>query len=183
MEEKEETDALERLARMVILTPDQIMAEGLNVAGFELVRQRRSGKITNIARFKAFYGCSPDETAIIWEELQITSDEEARIDVKSEGDLHFLLMTLHFLFVYPTKHRAEGLFDVAINTFYKWTWLYIGKLAALSTAKIVWPEEWKAENLVNVPKYLLSVDGVHCRKFEPAHPTLPKNKKVLFLVD
>jgi hypothetical protein len=178
MEQKEEIEALERLAGMVILTPDQIMAEGLIVAGFELVRQRRAGKITNIARFKAFFGCSPADTAIIWEELQTTDHEEARIDVSSEGDVHFLLMALHFLFVYPTKHRAEGLFQVAINTFYKWTWLYIGKLAALSATKIIWPEEWMGVNLANVPKYLLTVDGVHCRKFEPAHLTLPKNKKV-----
>jgi hypothetical protein len=178
MEEKEEIEALERLAGMVILTPDQIMAEGLNVAGFEIVRQRRAGKITNIARFKAFFGCSPADTAIIWEELQTTGHEEARIDVSGEGDLHFLLMALHFLFVYPTKHRAERLFEVAIKTFYKWTWLYVGKLAALSATKIVWPQEWIGPNLVNVPMYLLSVDGVHCRKFEPAHPTLPKNKKV-----
>jgi hypothetical protein len=127
-----EIDSMEGL---VILTPDQIMEEGLRIAGFDNDRQRLAGVITNIARFKAFYGASPSDVAILWENLQTTEIEEALLD-DNEKDLHFLLMALHFLFVYPTKHRAEGLFGVAIKTFYKWTWLYVNKLAALAASKV-----------------------------------------------
>jgi hypothetical protein len=60
---------------------------------------------------------------------------------------------------------------------------YLSELSILTLPstflpQIVWPEEWTVANGNNVPRFLLSVDGLHCRKFEPAHPTLPKNKKV-----
>jgi hypothetical protein len=169
-------DDLAAMADLQIFSPDEIMQEGLRVAGFRQQRIANAGIITNIARFKAFYGSSPAETAILWEELQTTKIDNARLQ-KNEKDIHYLLMALHFLFTYPTKHRAEGMFDVAIKTFYKWTWLFVDKMAALSASKIVWPEEWTEGNINNLPKFLVSVDGLHMRKFEPAHPTLPKNRK------
>jgi hypothetical protein len=128
-------DEIDSMDGLVIMTPDQIMAEGLRIAGFDNGRQNRAGLSTNIARFKAFYGGSPSDVAILWEDLQTTEIEEALLD-DNEKDIHFLLMALHFLFVYPTKHRAEGLFEVAIKTFYKWTWLFVKKLAALSSSKV-----------------------------------------------
>jgi hypothetical protein len=174
---EDSSEDIELLANLVIYTPDEILWEGLQVAGFDRSRLRMAGIITNIARFKAFYGASPSDVAIVWEELQTTDVEEALLS-NEDKDIHFLLMALHFLFVYPTKHRAEGLFGVAVKTFYKWTWKFIDKLAALSRVKVVWPEEWSENSGVRLPKFLVSVDGVHCRNFESEHPTLPKNRKV-----
>jgi hypothetical protein len=42
--------------------------------------------------------------------------------------------------------------------------------------QIVWPEEWNDPD-GDVPIFLVSVDGVHCRLNEPKHPTQMKNKK------
>ena len=128
-------DEIARLAGLDILTPDQILTEGLKVAGFDLKRQQRASIITNIARFKAFFGASPADTANMWEELQTTDIEDALMH-KNEKDLYYLLMAFHFLFCYPTKYEAEGLFKVSVRTFYKWAWLFIGKLAALSGSKV-----------------------------------------------
>jgi hypothetical protein len=41
--------------------------------------------------------------------------------------------------------------------------------------QIVWPEEWDDPD-DDVPIFLISVDGVHCRLNEPKHPTKMKNK-------
>jgi hypothetical protein len=44
-----------------------------------------------------------------------------------------------------------------------------------SHVQIVWPEEWDDPD-DDVPIFLVSVDGVHCRFNEPKHPTKMKNK-------
>mmetsp|Transcript_8881 Transcript_8881/g.11820 ORF Transcript_8881/g.11820 Transcript_8881/m.11820 type:complete len:238 (+) Transcript_8881:67-780(+) len=168
-------DEIARLAGLEILTPDQIMTESLKLVGFDLKRQQRASIITNIARFKAFFGASPADAANNWEDLQTTDIKDALMH-KKEKDLFYLLMAFHFLFCYPTKYKAEGIFKVSVRTIYKWAWFFIGKLAALSGSKITWPEEWDTD-AEGVPEFLLTVDGVHCRSFEPVHPTLPKNKK------
>ena len=42
--------------------------------------------------------------------------------------------------------------------------------------KIIWPERWTAGNVDDdVPDFLLSVNGVHCRLGEPKHPIHSKN--------
>lgn len=43
--------------------------------------------------------------------------------------------------------------------------------------QITWPENWLPENANNqhVPKFLLTVDGVHCRIDEPTDPNVGKN--------
>ena len=45
--------------------------------------------------------------------------------------------------------------------------------------QIVWPEEWSEEHINddNLPVFLYSVDGVHCRTNEPIHHTKAQDRK------
>jgi hypothetical protein len=50
-----------------------------------------------------------------------------------------------------------------------------------NSAQIVWPSNWtpehaNAQNNNDVPVFLVTVDGVHCRVQEPQHPTKSKDQ-------
>lgn len=46
--------------------------------------------------------------------------------------------------------------------------------------QIVWPDRWTPGHLdfgnEDIPVFLLTVDGVHCRIHEPKHPTKSKDQ-------
>lgn len=51
----------------------------------------------------------------------------------------------------------------------------------LNSSQIVWPTRWMpdhvhAPNNNNIPVFLITVDGVHCRVQEPQHPTKSKDQ-------
>ncbi|GAX28021.1 hypothetical protein FisN_16Lu276 [Fistulifera solaris] len=51
---------------------------------------------------------------------------------------------------------------------------YASKLQAHKKEKIYWPPDWHSNN-TNLPYILFSVDGVHCRIYEPKHELFSKN--------
>jgi hypothetical protein len=61
------------------------------------------------------------------------------------------------------------------KTIRHWCWYYLKKIAALKSQKIVWPEEWSDEDTeLDLPVFLCTVDGTHCRILEPYHPLYVK---------
>jgi len=59
----------------------------------------------------------------------------------------------------------------------KWIWFMLERIQALKEKKVAWPDEWS--NLSDTAEtFVLSVDGVHFKCFEPKHPKYPKNKKM-----
>ena len=82
----------------------------------------------------------------------------------------------HFLWGYPDN--AESLATrFGINEKYargEHLWLWIKKIAALKSKKIVWPKRFDEDNS---EIFIISVDGTDCAIWEPKHGKLPKDKK------
>jgi hypothetical protein len=124
---------------MLVVTPDEILREGLRYAGFLKKCDRKDlwKSATNVRRFKSFYGSDPVVYAQIFEDLQTTEFPEARIDTTKLGiTLDNFLMGIHFLYVYPTRERNAGMFDVGEQTAAKWGWYFSKKVQALKKQKV-----------------------------------------------
>ena len=76
-----------------IPTVDDNLHIGLILAGFQISRQQRVEKGSNIRRFQSFYGSSPLVCAKIWEDLLTTDVDEARI-IPVPGALDKFFMSL-----------------------------------------------------------------------------------------
>jgi DDE superfamily endonuclease len=159
---------------MLILTDDEVLTRGLHLVGFG-DRQARANKETNLERFTAHFGSKPQVCAQIWEDLQTTNIEAARVSGNAKAldkAFDYFMAALHFLTTYPTEKQRSGIFKRCERTSRDWGWTSIQKLSALKEAKIGWPQDWVPEN-PNLPYFLLSVDGTHCSYHEVKHPDLP----------
>jgi hypothetical protein len=183
-----------------VLTVDDMLRIGLDLAGFHISRQEQVQRGTNIRRFQSHYGSSPLVCTTIWEDLLTTDIPEARID-PMPGAIDKFFLSLYFLKVYASEEKLAGCSKMCEKGARKWVWFFLAKVQALKAnkvkrkckcftdfltknsrlkcpmCKIIWPEEWtNAEN--SSPQFLYSVDGVHCRTNEIMHPTLAKNTKL-----
>ena len=89
----------------MIRTSLEMMARGLELAGFDERRQESVRYDENLERFKSYYGSKPIVYAHIWEDLQTTDIAEARIEAKNQKDLDHFFMALCFLTVYKTEKQ------------------------------------------------------------------------------
>lgn len=156
-------------APAVILTAKEIMEEGLVLVNYTLARiYRTKNSKTNKQRFKDHFGCSPSVCARIFEDLQTTDDENARLDDKMIS-IHALLMTLHLMYRYPTEKQAEAIFDLSPKTMRQKVRYYIKKIQALKAEKIQFPD------CSGTDIWILYVDCVDSLLNEPRHPILSKD--------
>lgn len=157
-----------------IYTPDQVLRIGLKMVGVDRHRQHRQSRKTNRGDFTVHYGVDPIVCAQMWEDLQITNIDEARISGKSVDNrnsgcnLKNFLRAYHFLKRYETDRERKCSSGHARETARKWVWFFVLKIGALKGMKIVWPDHWATH-------FIISVDGVHCRYHEEQHPTLSRN--------
>ena len=121
--------------QMLIRTSREMMARGLELAGFDPQRQSVRYR-QNLERFKSFYGSKPIVCAQIWEDLQTTDIEEARIEANNQKDVDYFLMAHHFLTCYPLENQRAGLFQVCETTTRSWCWYYVMKMQALKGLKV-----------------------------------------------
>jgi hypothetical protein len=121
----------------VIYTADEILEKGLKIVGFPLRRQQVN-RMTQIERFVGHFGSKPVVYAEIWEALQTTAIEDARIDDK---DLHikYFFMTLAFLKSYLTESQLSGTYRIDEKTARTWVRFYIKKIQALKPSKVSVP--------------------------------------------
>lgn len=86
------------------------------------------------------------------------------------------LVAHHFLWSYPDN--AESLATrFGINEKYargQHLWLWIKKIAALKSKKIIWPTRFDDDD---GEIFIISVDGTDCAIWEPKHSKLPKDSK------
>lgn len=156
----------------VSATPDEVLKLGLVLVGYGRERQKRVRGETNHSRFRSNYGFAPLVYAQIWNDLQVASDDAARIDATQIGvTLENFLFSLLFLKTYPTEEQLAGRWGYCETIVRKWAWFFLDKIAALRATKIVWPAQWDTI-------FTISVDGVHCRYHEEKHPTLSKDTKL-----
>lgn len=155
-------------------TVDEVMDQGL--AHADKRSQERVKRSTKVDRFKDLYGSSPLVCAQIWDDLQTTDIEAIQVTVRNgegEKELKLFLHALFFLKKYPTENDSSGRFEFSDRTGRDTKWYYVRKLQALQELKITWPGDWTAAG--DIPVFLVSVDGVHCRIYEPQHGEWSKN--------
>jgi len=157
------------------LTASQVLRMGLRFVGQDDHVQARRSESTRKDDSHSFYGTGPDVASIVFSDLQTTAVAAARV-APDELDLHSCVMALHFLKIYPTGDCKSTTFKGNPKTCREWCWWHCQKIRMLKESKIVWPTEWDDTDPDydpdNIPTSLLSVDGVHCRMFEPWHPRL-----------
>lgn len=169
------------VAPLLSLTPDQFLAKGLTLAGYNHDIARTSRAI-NLRRFRENYGSDPIVISLLWHDLQTTDINDAKIEPASAREpmreVEYFLMTMKFLKMYPTEGQIAGLFHCVEHTAREKIKHYMGKIQALTPQVIYWPEEWDDDDEdFDLPVFLCSVDGVHCQIHEPQHPLWSKNPK------
>jgi len=152
-----------------ILTEDEMLMAGLKLIGWEEAQVLRVETKTNHTRFVGAFGALPHILAKIWEVLQTTSIEDAKVDPKKHS-LDDFLCTMHFLYRYPTEIEGHNLWKRSRNTTRKWTWFFVHRIRALKLDLFRWP----ANNFDDMV-WVASVDGTHFRIEEPSHPDVPKD--------
>lgn len=129
--------------------------------------------------FRKHFGSTPLDLASQWYDLTVTDISGASLTTEenSLNGLKMFFMAHHYLWAY-TKNREmlASLFCVP-ETFAGGArlWKWIGKIAALKEAKIVWPE---VTSTTDVDLFLISVDGTDCKTRETKHPTMPIDRKM-----
>ena len=159
---------------------DFVLRRALWLVGFSDDRQNKVRRAKNLSRFRAHYNGTPAVYADLWNRLQTTAIDEARIEIKvrigPEKTFDYFLMTIHMLACYPTEEEAEATFahsvGVCDRTWRNWCWDYfIPKIAALKPEVIIWPESWdNPDNPASNGKqtiFTFTVDGKHCPIQEP----------------
>lgn len=144
---------------MAVLTPQEMLERGLRHVGVTPEEWGRRCNRTNVEDFAALYGSNPEVVANLWERLQTTQVQEARIDSGKHRVKDFLT-ALHWLKTYPTERERKLQIKVGRDTGRKWSWFYARKIGALKDELIVWPDEWDTI-------FTVTVDGVHFRIEEP----------------
>ena len=153
----------------VVLTPGEILRIGLRLVNYTHSRINRvKKKKTNTTRFKSHFGCNQFVVAQVFEDLQTSDNDEARLD-KEKISIKYLLVTLNFLYDYQTELKREPIFDLSPKTLREWVWYYVPKLQALKHEKIVFPEDFGSD------VWICSVDCTDCPTQEIKHATLSQD--------
>lgn len=116
-------------------SPKEMLLNGLQIAGFERRNIKSCRSVTNLRRFKDFYGSLPVVYCKIYDDLQITHNAEARIDPQ-RCDIDRFLLGINFLKVYGLENHRAALFKMHPDTCRKWAWYVVEKLQALKAEKV-----------------------------------------------
>jgi hypothetical protein len=154
-----------------IVTMDAMLDRGLQLF-FTKERIVKAKKGTNIDRFVKKFGVDPVTACKLYEWMQRTKVDDARI-AGSPKDLKSCLMSLHFLRKYPTESDMESLFDYSPKYVSGLVWKFVTKICALKEEVIRFPQPDEMKNDI----WIMSVDGTHVWIQEPTHDELSQDPK------
>jgi len=120
----------------VIVTPDMMQKKGLLIANFDEERQDRAPK-SNPQRFLDRYGSTPIQLCEMWEDLQTTPLESARVPPE-KLKIYYFFLAHHFLRHYQTESERHATNPVRAQTQRDWVWYFVEKIALLRFQKIIW---------------------------------------------
>ena len=116
------------------LSSAEILALGLEIAGFDLYSQNRLNERTKLRRFRSNYGCCPEAFANILHDLRSIPAAAARLKKPRPS---YLLMVLHWLKTYKTYDNLTGFYEAkGIDTVEDNLWKYIDGIHALRPYKV-----------------------------------------------
>ena len=168
-----DADSME-LEDLVNCTPNEMLVEGLNYLGWDESNMTARLSIeTKKDRFHGHCGSNPHVCAQIWEDLQMTTAQEARIDPSRRNLRHFF-WAMHFLRKCPNSAiEAEQMWKTSENTCVENSFYCVGKVQALKALKLHWPSDNFGDDI-----WIGTVDGTHFRNQEIAHPDIPKDPSI-----
>ena len=123
-----------------VKTPDEILFEGLLLAGFDEATQLRQPK-SNLRDCIDRYGSSPTVLSIVWADLQTSPYGEAYVPVHKRN-LKYFFVAMHFLKQYPTESERKAAYShlsLRRETIRDWVWFFVEKVHGLRHQKIIWP--------------------------------------------
>lgn len=94
-----------------VVTAHQILEFGLMLLHSGKRIQRAKKGETNNVRFNLKYGLKPMSAATLYEDMQVTDIDSARIEKADAKTLKFFLITLYFLRKHPVMDVIESTFD------------------------------------------------------------------------
>jgi len=166
-------DANSEIEDIEIYTPAEMLVEGLKHLGWDDSNMTmRLTTQTKKDRFRGHFGSDPHVAAQIWEDLQTTTIELARVP-PSQRNLEHFFWAMHFLKRYPKSIEAEQVWKVSENTYVDYSWYYVEKVRALKGLKLGWPLDNFGDDT-----WIGTVDGTHFRNQEIAHPDIPKDPSI-----
>lgn len=178
---------------LLVVSEHHMMHAGLEAGG-----HTPTSHATDMQRFRDFFGCDPKSCSKLFEDLQTTDIVEDRI---RNANLSYFLMTLYWLRGYGTETRVSGHFKIKCpKTFRRHVWEYTAAIRALKARKvsnnitkmktvnvidtkfsflfqITWYDDEDALPALNNEEeeiMFATIDGVHCRIFEPSKEPSPK---------
>lgn len=119
---------------LIKITPSDFLQLGLSSAGFSDDRQKNVGAVTNMKRFRASYGLSPDSCASIFHDLQVAEND---VTIMKKPQPFYFLMTLHWLWFYKTEVALAGLFNRKESTVRCVIKKYVLALQMLASRKVI----------------------------------------------
>jgi hypothetical protein len=141
------------------LTSHQLLRLGLEAVGFDVPWQRRTNASVNLQRFRASFGAGPGACASIFSDLQTTAIADARI---TKPNSFYFLVAINWLATYKKEAEIAGYFKADEKTLRLHIKKYVNAIAALKLQKIAWQDLDDHDEI-----FAISVDGVHCRIYEP----------------
>jgi len=146
---------------LIHIPPDRFAFLALTLMGFRLENEAAARTKNNVDRFLSCFGTTPEAASAIFDDLQTTTIQQARIESK-DIKFKYFVMTFNWLKSYKTEHENAGSFKCHEDTVRDWTWFYVKRIQALKEVKIRW------DVIANSPDAIpVSDDGVHCRVGEP----------------
>jgi hypothetical protein len=114
---------------VIVATPAEILQLGLQVVGISMVGRHE----TNMERFMAHFGTSPESCSAIFVDLQTTQNATARI---AKPDILYFFVALNWLKTYRTEAQTAGTFKLDEKTVRKYVWNYVWAIQALKDQKV-----------------------------------------------
>lgn len=137
------------------MTPDDFLALGLEIAGFD--RHRYTPRKTNQNNFKSQYGITEVTCYEIW------SDLRTKQQLKKTAKPMHLLLAFRFCFKNSTRDDLAQFFKIrSKTTITSRVHEYVGLISSLLSEKMV---SW--EEVDDGMVFFMSVDGTHCPIEEP----------------
>ena len=156
----------------VIFTSGEILNKGLELLRFPGERIEKFKHSRAVDRFRLAFGATPKIVAQIWDDLQTTTIDSARLDPgKKNRSMDDFLRTLFFLRKYETEKDRESRWQVSDRKQRDQCWYYLKKLQALKKMKVRWING-KEDDV-----WIMTVDGVSSATNEPNHPEFSQDTK------
>ena len=158
---------------LVILTAEEILRLGLRLLRYTNKQIDRYKKESANDKFRNHFGGNPHVIAQIWEDLQTTDIEEARLDIDPKyRSCNNFLMALHFLKRYDTEPERESRWQTSDRYLRDTGWYFVKKVQALKANKIEW-DNGEPDDI-----WIMTVDGTTSIINEPRHPEFSQDRKV-----